>query len=237
MSEGANPQITELIETPDILEVVRDQLAALLSLELENQYALAQDKGIPRARDYNIQVFAENSRPYDGAAIGQGQINLINILVSKVTVPASNPRIGNQKEKAVIFIDCTADGNNTGNFRDDKSAALRAWKIMRLVRRIVMSDQYAYLGMRGTVTSRTFTQMEAGSPTIQAALALTVIRSTLEVEFVERSIEAPSVILEGIDFTVDVDTGQVTAKSRLKDRVLGLADKSQEEQDVTSIGN
>jgi hypothetical protein len=237
MSEGANPQITELIETPDTLEVVRDQLAALLSLELQNQYALAQGKKIPRARDYNIQVFVENTRPYDGTAIGQGQISLINILVSKVTVPTSNPRIGNQKEKAVIFIDCAADGNNTGNFRDDKSAAFRAWKIMRLVRCIVMSDQYAYLGMRGTVTSRTVTQMEAGAPNIQAALALTVIRATLEVEFVERSIEAPSVILEGIDYTIDADTGQVTAKSSLKDRVLGLADKSQEEQDVTSIGN
>jgi hypothetical protein len=237
MSEGANPQIAELIETPDILEVVRDQLAALLSLELQNQYALAQEKGIPRPQDYNIKVFVENSRPYDGAAIGQGQLSLINILVSKVTVPASNPRIGNQKEKAVIFIDCAADGNNTGNFRDDKSATFRAWKIMRLVRRIVMSEQYAYLGMRGTVTSRTFTQMEAGSPNIQAALALTIVRGTLEVEFVERSIETPFVILEGVDYTVDADTGQVTAKPSLKDRVLGLPDKSQEEQDVTSIGN
>jgi hypothetical protein len=229
MSGGANPQITELIEAPDILEAVRDQLAALLSLELQNQYALARDKGIPRARDYNIAVFVENSRPYDGAVTGQGRISLINVLVSKVIIPASNPRIGNQKEKAVIFIDCAADGNNTGNFRGDKSAAFRAWKIMRLVRRIVMSEQYAYLGMRGTVTSRTFTQMEAGSPNTQAALALTVIRSTLEVEFVERSIEAPSVILEGIDYTVDADTGQVTANPSLKDRVLGLADKPQEE--------
>jgi hypothetical protein len=237
MSEGANPQIAELIETPDTLEVVRDQLAALLSLELQNQYTLAEAKGIPRAQDYNIKVFVENARPYDGAMIGQGQISLINILVSKVTVPASNPRIGNQKEKAVIFIDCAADGNNTGNFRDDKSATFRAWKIMRLVRRIVMSEQYAYLGMRGIVTSRTFTQMEAGSPNIQAALALTVVRGTLEVEFVERSIETPSVILEGVDYTVDADTGQVAAKPSLKDRVLGLADKSQEEQDVTSIGN
>jgi hypothetical protein len=229
MSEPKNPQITELIDTPDTLEVMRDQLAALLSLELQNQYTLAQD--------YNVKVFVENTRPYDGAMIGQGQINLINILVSKVTVPLSNPRIGNQKEKAVIFIDCAADGNNTGNFRDDKLATFRAWKIMRLVRRIVMSEQYAYLGMRGTITSRTFTQMEAGSPNIQAALALTIIRATLEVEFVERSIETPSVTLEGVDYDIDAETGQVTAKPSLKDRVLGLADKSQEEQDVTSIGN
>jgi hypothetical protein len=237
MSESENPQITELIEEPDTLEVMRDQLAALLSLELQNQYALAREKGIPRAQDYSVKVFVENTRPYDGATIGRGQISLINILVSKVTAPTSNPRIGNQKEKAIVFIDCAADGNNTGNFRDDKSATFRAWKIMRLVRRIVMSDQYAYLGMRGTVTSRTFTQMEAGSPNIQAALALTVIRATLEVDFVERSIETPSVTLEGIDYTVDADTGQVTAKPSLKDRVLGLADKPQEEQDVTSIGN
>jgi hypothetical protein len=227
MSEPAIPQITELIEEPDTLEVIQDQIAAILSLELQNQYVLAQEKGIPRAQDYNIKVFVENTRPYDGA--GDEKINLINILNTKVIIPTSNPRIGNQKEKATFFIDCAADGNNTGNFRDDRSATFRAWRIMRLVRRIIMSDQYAYLGLRGTVTSRTFTKMEAGAPGIQAALALTVIRATLEIDFVEKAIETPSVILEGIDYDIDAETGQVVAKASLKNRVLGLADKSEEE--------
>lgn len=255
MSEPAIPKITELIETPDTLEIVRDQIAAILSLELQNQYALAQEHGIPRTQDYNIKIFVENTRPYDGA--GEDKINLINILVPKVTVPAINPRIGNQKEKAIFFIDCAADGNNTGNFRDDKSAAFRAWKIMRLVRRILMSEQYTYLGLRGTVTSRAFMQMESGSPNIQAALALTVIRATLEVEFVEGYIENPSVPFEGLKFDVIPKTGEVIAKISIKDRVMGLTNNShsgcgcrsraapkrgawietQEEQNVTGIGN
>jgi hypothetical protein len=237
VSEITSPRITRLIETPDTIETVRDQLAALLSLELQNQYTLARDQGVPRAADYNIKVFVENSRPYDAANIGQGQISLVNIQIPKVTVPASNSRIGNQKEKAVFYIDCIADGNNAGDFRDDRSATFRAWKIMRLVRRVIMSEQYTYLGMRGVVTSRTFTQIEAGAPNPQAALALTVVRATLEVEFLEGYIENPSLPFEGIEFEVIPRTGEVITRFSMQDRVMGLEHKSQEEQDVTGIGN
>jgi hypothetical protein len=226
-------QITELIESPDTIEMVRDQIAALLSLELQNQYLLAIEKSAPRPQDYDVKVYVENSRPYDAAS---EQIYLINILLPKITVPTSNPRIGKQKEQATFYIDCAADGNSEGNFRDDKSSTFRAWKIMRLVRRILMSDQYAYLGLRGTVTSRTITVMEAGTPNTQAAQAITVVRSTLLVDFVEGAIEGPFVILEGIDYNVNADTGQVTAKPSLKDRVMGLENK-EEDQNVTSIGN
>ncbi|GHV90451.1 hypothetical protein AGMMS50268_09540 [Spirochaetia bacterium] len=226
-------QITELIESPDTIEIVRDQIAALLSLELQNQYQMAVVAAVPRPQDYNIKVYVENSRPYD---IGTEQISLINILLPKVTAPLSNPRIGKQKEQATFYVDCAADGNASGNFRDDKSATFRAWKIMRLVRRIIMSEQYAYLGLRGTVSSRTITTMESGTPGNQVALAVTVIRSTLVVDFVEGAIEWPSVILEGIDYDVNAETGQVIAKPSLKDRVMGL-DNKEEDQNVTSIGN
>jgi hypothetical protein len=124
-----------------------------------------------------------------------------------------------------------------GKFRDDKSSAFRVWKLARIVRRIIMSAQYTYLGMRKVVGSRVITALEAGTPGNQgeAALAFTVVRMTMEVEYLERSIDSPSVILEGIDFDVIPETGEVKAKRSLKDRVTGI--NNEEEQDVTSVGD
>ena len=229
------PKITELIEAPDAIEAVRDQIAALLSLELQNQYAMAREKGVPNAADYNIKIYVENARPYD--TVGNTRLSLVNVVLPEITVPHSNPRIGDQKEQAVFHIYCIADGNNTGDFRDDKSATFRAWKIMRLVRRIIMSDMYTYLGLRKTVTSRIITKMEVGTPAAQTATFITAVRAHLEVQFKEGSIESPFVPLEGYDFDVSPEDGEVKAKPSLKDRVTGIANNNEEDDDVTSIGN
>lgn len=221
--------ITELIDTPDNVEVVRDQIAAILSLELQNQFKTAKEKEAQNASDYDIKIYAENSRPYDTAE--DEMVSLVNIVLQEVTVPHSNPRMGDQKEQAIIHIYCIANGNTIGNFRDDKSATFRAWKIMRLVRRILMSEPYTYLGMRKIVTSRTFTKMEAGTPNAQQAQAFTVIRASLEVQFVEGYIGGPSVPFAGYDFEVSPDDGQVVAKPSLVDRVTGLADTNSQEEE------
>jgi hypothetical protein len=218
------PLITELISTPDIVEIVRDQVAAILSLELQNQYQLAQKQAVGRPFDYNARVYVENSRPY-GSGTAEDLLSFVNISLPKVDIPRGNSRMGDQKETALVHLYCAACGNNTGNFRDDKSSAIRAWKVMRLVRHILMADAYTYLGMRGTIAQRHIFLMEAGAPPAsdKSALAYTVIRASLEVSFVERSTEAPSVLLEGIGYTVDPVTGEVKAKPSLKDRITGLS--------------
>jgi hypothetical protein len=203
---------------------VRDQLAAILSLELQAQFEIAKHEGKPNAADYDINIYVENSRPYDTA--DDEVISLVNIVLQEVTVPHSNPRAGSQKSQAIFHLYCTANGNATGDFRDDKSASFRAWKIMRLVRRILMSEQYTYLGMRKIVTSRTFTKMEAGTPNAQAAQAFTVIRAHLEVQFVEGYIGGQSVPFEGYEFEVSPDDGQVVAEPSLVDRVTGIANNN-----------
>ena len=50
----------ELLSEPDNIEYIRDQIGAILSVELANQFALAQKKADPNARDYNIGVYIEN---------------------------------------------------------------------------------------------------------------------------------------------------------------------------------
>ena len=223
------PLITELVETPENVEKVRDQIAAILSLELQNQLTIATDTGRQNAADYDIDIYVENSRPYD--TTGEEMVSLVNIVLQEVTVPHSNPRMGDQKEQAIFHIYCIANGNTMGDFRDDKSATFRAWKIMRLVRRILMSEPYTYLGMRKTVTSRTFTKMESGTPNLQSAQAFTVIRAHFEVQFTEGYIGGPSVPFEGYDFEVLPDDGRVVAKPSLVDRVTGIANNDSKEEE------
>jgi hypothetical protein len=219
--------ITELIETPDNVEKVRDQIAAILSLELQNQFTLASEAGKSNAADYDIKIYVENARPYD--TTGDEIVSLVNVVLQEVTALHSNPRIGDQKEQAIFHIYCIANGNTIGDFRDDRSATFRAWKIMRFVRRILMSEPYTYLGIRKTVTSRTFTKMEAGTPNVQAAQAFTVVRASFEVQFTEGYIGGPSVPFDGYAFDVMPDDGQIVAKPSLKDIVTGLANNTQEE--------
>jgi hypothetical protein len=218
------PQIPDLIAEPDIVEMVRDQVAAILSLELQNQYRLAQEKQAPRALDYNVKVYVENARPYESNNPAD-LLSFVNVTLPKVDIPRSNSRLGDQKETGLFHLYCAACGNDSGNFRDDKSSALRAWKVMRLVRRILMADAYTYLGLRKTISQRHIFLMEAGTPPApeKTALAYTVIRASLEVSFVERSTEVQGVPLEGIDFKVTPETGEVIAKASLTDRVTGIA--------------
>jgi hypothetical protein len=209
MSEA---HIKELITEPDTLEIVRDQIAAILSLELQNQYAIAVEDGAANAAEYHIPVYVENTRPYE-AGDDNPLPRFVNVLLPKVDAPEANPRLGMQKEQAVFWIDCCARGNDGGNFRDDRSAGIRAWKVTRLVRRILMSDYYTYLGLRGTVGSRIVTSMEAGTPEkiSESALAYVIIRVTVAVQFLEKAIEAEGFPLEAIDWELDPASGELRA--------------------------
>ena len=224
----SEPLITELINAPANAERTRDQIAAILSLELQNQYRMAKESGAKDAEDYNIKIFSDNSRPYDTAA--NERISMINIALQDITAPKSNPRIGNQKTHAVFEIYCIANGNETADFHDDKNAAARAWKIMRLVWRIIMSEPYTYLGMRKTVTHRAFNKLEAGTPNEQTAQAITVIRAPLEVHFAEGFFAGPVWEYEGHDFEVIPETGQIVAAPSVAGQVTGVNNNPQEEQ-------
>jgi hypothetical protein len=204
----AIPKITKLIDTPDTIEIVRDQIAAILSLELRNQRVLALDLRKSDAKDYDVAVFIENTRPYDS----EGAMKpLVNVLLPKVQALDVNSRIGSQKERAVIWLDCAAWGNDAG-FTDDRTASLRAWKISRLVRRILTADFYAYLGLRGIVASRRIVLREVGIPdnAERSAAAVAVVRIVLEVEFLEKSIGVESTDIESIYFEIDPDTGEIS---------------------------
>jgi hypothetical protein len=209
MNETFTPQITELVSEPDNIEKLRDHVAVLLKGETQNQYKLAKETFAKSAEDYNFKVFIENTRPYD-VEDEPPETPLINVMLQKAAPMDGNPRIGAQKEKATFIIDCIAFGNDGGETWNDKVAAARAWKAARVIRTILMSEQYAYLGLRGLVGSRIITSIETGVPENGgAALAIVTARIIFEVQFMERAINAPGAILEGIDFTLDPSSGEV----------------------------
>jgi hypothetical protein len=203
------PQITELVAEPDNVEKIRDHIGGFIKGEALNQYELAQAEDRADAGDFDFKVFIENARPYETEE-GLCEKPIINIMLSKAVPLDGNSRIGNQKEKATFIIDCIAYGNDEGDTWDEKAAARRAWKAARVIRRILMSEQYTYLGLRGVVGSRVVSSIETGTPDMEsAALAVVAARITLEVQFVELSINTSGPIIEEIDFDIDPSSGEV----------------------------
>ena len=83
--------------------------------------------------------------------------------------------------------------------------------------------------MRKIVTSRTFIEMEAGTPNVQSANAFSVIRAAFQVQFTEGYIGSPATEWEGYDFDVTVNDEIVAIKPSLVDRVTGIANSPEEE--------
>jgi hypothetical protein len=204
------PEIYELISDPDNVEKLRSHIAFIIKGETQNQYAIAQEQGVPDAYDYNFRVFIENARPYDTGDGEPAMEPIVNIMLQKAAPEGSNPRTGPQKEKAAFIIDCITFGTDSSDDWNEKAAAIRAWKAARVIRRILMSEQYTYLGLRGIVGSRTIASIETGVPENGGdALAVVTARIILEVQFMERAIEISGPIIEAIDFTIEPSTGEV----------------------------
>lgn len=212
MNDDFKPEITELLSEPDNIEKIRDRLACILKGETKNQFALADNAGARNKEDYNFKVFIENARPYDTG--GEPEKNpIVNIMLRKAEPMDGNARAGQQKMKATFLIDCITFGNDSGEIWNEKAAASRAWKAVRVIRRILMSDNYAYLKWRGIVGSRNITSIEVGVPE-NGGDSLTVMlgRITFEVQFLECVAETAAPIIEGIDFVIDPVNGEVLIK-------------------------
>ncbi len=202
--------INTLICDQDKVELVRDQVAAILALELENQYSLAVEAALENARDYKVRLFIENERPYDAAG-EKNNFPFVNVMLEAATPSAKNSRVDYQETTAVYGIYCYAVGNFYGGVSDDRLAGIKAWMLARLVRNILMAGEYTYLGLRKTVFSRNITKIESGKDAgmPDAAMAVSVIRITLEVVVNERSPQAAGVEMEPISFTCTSDTGEI----------------------------
>ncbi len=212
-------QIKELLQTKDNSEKIRDQIAAILKMELLKQATLADESPIENKGDFDISVYLENARPWELTSDNQEEnpFPLVNVCLAEIGEDQAKPgaTVGKNKYTGIYYVDCYGCGNNQPEgseeyISDDSLSALRAWQTARIVRNILMSGFYAYLGMQGDVMRRKITKITTIMPPIaESALSVTACRIVLEVDFFEIAPEGDGVNFEGISF-VSKNDGEVT---------------------------
>lgn len=148
-------QITELIDKLDGFELVRDQIAAILALESANQVALAQSAG-KDAEQWCLRVYVERFTAWQqflGAPDEQVEDTspIVNVWFDSETFDGKRSNTFEQQHATGVFnIDCYGYGvtqlHGNGHTSSDEAAAKAVQRAVRLVRNIIMSAQYTYLG-------------------------------------------------------------------------------------------
>lgn len=197
--------IDTLINKQDNVEIVRDQIAAILAIEVASQRAMAIAAG-KDPNDWTLRVYTEASNPWNQyLEDNPADVSpLVNVWWSSSTYDGGASNIvERQKSDAVFYLDCygyavSKDDPAGGHSPGDREAALVCQRAVRLVRNILMAAEYTYLGLQGTVWKRwpqsvTIFQPEAENPAAQQIVAA---RLAFQVSFNEFSPQVTPVILE-----------------------------------------
>jgi hypothetical protein len=207
-------KIVTLIETPDNIERIRDQVSAILKIELAGQYALAQELNRPDAAEYRIGVWQEKTRPWQLTedAEKKNPFPLVNVsLMGFNEENPPGPAVGQKKYAGRIFLDCYASGEFGPEIADDTDSAIKAWKIGRIVRNIIASEHYTYLGLRGIVRDARFIEGNTGDPrnNENSAQSVTICRLILAVNYYEDAPKAEWPKLMEYRFVTTSPAGEV----------------------------
>ena len=209
--------ITSLIEKKDTFQIVRDQIAAILKLNVTNQMALAAASGKDETL-WDLRVFSERNNPWEEFQDAEGPKSpIVNVWYDSSDFDdAGSSSVNNQKTNAMYNVDIyacgvsaeTADGHSPG----DESAALTLHNAACLVRNILMAGVYTYLGLRGTVWGRKVTAVNIFQPSADNATVQNIIgaRISFRVTFTEESPQVDGVLLEAIAIQVDrAENGEI----------------------------
>lgn len=201
-------EINERFYEPDNCEVLRDQISAIIALEMENQFELAKTDEDPVADDYNCAVFVENDEPWQ-AGEERDLFPLVNISLESVKRD-KEASVNDRSNVATFNIDCYQEGNRTGKFAG-RTAVIKAWKLARCIRRILKSDHYTYLKLRGIVSKKSILSMQGGYPAgmENSAVKVAVVRVVLEVTYDEEAPRTSGPGFEIMPVVISDDNGQV----------------------------
>jgi hypothetical protein len=191
-------KITELIDKFDSFEIVRDEIAAILALEKENQKVLAaaaQPAQLPEL--YDFDVFVERFHPWELLEDANGQPTgsppIVNVFFD-TTAEDSNSGTADGKSfyKGIFNIDCYGAKNTkeiaVGNHvAGDELTTRESQRIARLVRNIFAFNEYYRLGIPDIVNNMRIRQLDSLQPNIQDRPSNNVLvtRITLDIEYTE----------------------------------------------------
>lgn len=188
MPEVIEPACTTLQNEPDNIEIIRDQIAALLVVDFENQARLAAELDVKSRRDYDVAVFVENENPLqyvDDAEPDSNPFPCVNISVDSVNPEKGTGSVNNQNMVATVYLDVYATGN-TGSAEDfGMRAGLKAWKTARLCRRILRAEKNTYFRLRGIVGNVGWKFQAFEPDSGQSAIRVRIVRITLTIPYVE----------------------------------------------------
>jgi hypothetical protein len=185
-------KILTLIDKQDSCEKVRDQIAAILAVEVAKQRALATTAG-KDPNLYSFSVYIERSKPWVS-----GEMPLVNILFDSDRFDNKGATlIDKQPVVGTFYIDCYAKKDTSSSTSGDELASKEADRIARLARNIIMAGEYGYLAMgarelgvgKNIVSKRVILTREKFQPDIrnEAYENIVACRLKLEVTYEEYS--------------------------------------------------
>jgi len=201
--------IQTLIDKQDTSEQVRDQIAAILAIEVANQMQLATDAG-KDPDDWKLRIFTERSNPWEQFRDSPtDESPLVNVWYdSSFFDEGKSNTVSEQMSETIYNIDIYALGvssdDGDGHKPGDKEAAINCQAAIRLVRNILMASENTYLQLRGLVWQRwpqsiTSFQPQQNSNTVEKIVAA---RIALRVRFTEHSPQYEGEALELLTTTV-----------------------------------
>lgn len=201
--------IDTLIDKQDNFEIVRDQMAAILKLEVVNQMALA----VAAVKDpelWNLKIFTERSNPWEEyLEPNSDKTPLVNVWYDSGNFPeGQGDVVERQLHEGIFNIDfygcAVSSDDGAGHKPGDREAALEVQRAVRLGRNILMAGINTYLQLQGLVWQRWPQSITIFQPQLnnQAVEQVMGARLALKVSFNEFS---PQVTPETLELlTVDV---------------------------------
>jgi hypothetical protein len=223
--------IQGLIDKQDTSELIRDNIVSILASEVQSQMQLADDAGKDPLH-WKLRIFKEASNPFeqwlDPESLAADKSPIVNVWYENSSFDKSgSTTIQRQFTTGTFNIDCygcavsssnSAGGHNPG----DREAALEAQRAVRLVRNILMSGYYVYLGLRKVdgdhLVSERFPQsITMFQPNVGEHLgALNIVgaRLALNVNYNELSPQYEAVPLEYVSVEVtELKSGEVVVNA------------------------
>lgn len=206
-------KITILIDKRDNIEILRDEVAAILAIEIANQKVLAVAAG-KDPDDFDFDIYIERSSPWeliedeDGKIIRQ--VPLVNVYLEGTTFDGTKMSSINQMAySGNIIIDCLSAKTHkiVGGIKkvSDELASKDVQRVARLVRNILMSAVYFKLNMPTVLNDRYVQSIAMFQPTIgeRPAQACIGARVTLAVNINEFVPQADMELLELVQGTIE----------------------------------
>lgn len=166
-----------LITTPDGFEYVRNAIANIIATESANQVAAAVAWNLANpteeqlvTSEWAIDVYTERSNAFELFRGDENEsVQVVNVWYESSDVDKGKSTNAKQWTISRINVDCLAcavsEETSTGHIPADETAFLRAQKVARLCRRVLMHPDYKLLGLKTYVGGRYMSSRRVSPPT------------------------------------------------------------------------